>query len=213
MKTKTQTQARLIELILSDGAMSRSDIAERLCVSASMITDITCDLIERGILYECGFRNSPGKGRRNQLLDVDISCGFAMGAGLYDRTLSVGLCTIKGDTLSHRIIKLPESVSRECITEEIIKAGKEILSDCCVTASKLFGLGLCLTKSDREALGLDGQELVRIDGIPETIPIFIEPADRIISYSAGTGMPVNPDGMYVFGCGKVVRKLINDASA
>ncbi|MCD7823615.1 MAG: MarR family transcriptional regulator [Oscillospiraceae bacterium] len=198
---KAQTQARLIELILSEGAMSRSEIAKRLSVSASLITEITSDLIERGILCECGFRSSPGKGRRNQLLDIDITCGFVMGLGLYERTLSVGLCTLKGDTLSHRIIKLPEKADGKYILESGKAAAEEILHDCCILPEKLFGIGFCMTKSDFESLGISKTHF-------GSIPVFFEPADRIISYSQTTGMPVNPEGMYVFGCGRAVRELI-----
>ncbi len=204
MKQKTQT--RLIELLLSEGAMSRSEMARRLSVSSSLITEVTVELIEKGILYESGYKNAPGKGRRNQLLDIDISYGFAMGAGLYANTLSVGLCTIRGDTLSHRIINLAENATGEYIISEGIKAGREILSDCCIPVSKLFGLGICLLRSDLKYLGLSDSDQIRIPGIPESLPILIEPADRIISYSASTFMPVNPEGMYVFGCGRVIRE-------
>ncbi|MCD7784096.1 MAG: hypothetical protein LUH18_00680 [Oscillospiraceae bacterium] len=197
---KPKIQARLIELILSEGAMSRSEMARRLSVSASKITEATAGLIENGILYECGFRSTPGKGRRNQLLDVDISCGFALGAGLYERTLSVGLCTIKGDTLSHRIIELPENATAEYILSTGKSAAEEILNDCCISEEKLFGIGLCMTKSDFERLGISKTSFGRL-------PVLFEPADRIIAYSRDTGMPVDPNGMFVFGCGRVVRNL------
>ena len=203
---KTQTQARLIELILSEGAMSRSEMSGRLGVSASMITELTSELLEKGILCECGYKNSSGKGRRNQLLDIDISCGFAMGMGFYEKTLSVGLCTVRGETLSHRIIKLPEESSGEYIINEAVSAGREILSDCCVPVEKLFGLGICLLRCDMKLLGI-AEDAPLIPGIPESLPVLIEPADRIIAYS-GTYIPVNPNEMYVFGCGKVIREGI-----
>lgn len=176
--------------------MSRSELARRLSVSSSLITEITVDLIDKGILRKCGYRNTSGKGRRNRLLDVDISCGFALGAGLYENILSVGLCTIKGDTLSHRIIELP----RDATGEYILDAGKEILRDCCISENKLFGVGFCMTRSDFEKLGISKTHF-------GTLPVIFEPADRIIAYSQVTGMPIDPDGMYVFGCGKVVRNL------
>ncbi len=206
---KTQTLARVIELILSEGEMSRTEISHRLGVSNSIITDLTAELIERGILCECGYKGTAtGKGRRNQLLDVDISYGFAMGAGLYANTLSVGLSTIKGDTLSHRIIKLPENSSGEYIINEGIKAGREILSDCCVPVDKLFGLGICLLRSDLKYLGITDSEAIRFPGVPDNLPVLIEPADRIIAYSATTHLPVDPDGMYMFGCGRAVREFV-----
>lgn len=201
----------MIELILSEGAMSRSEIAERMAVSPSVVTGISSLLIEQGILCECGYRSTAtGKGRRNQLLDVDVSCGFAIGVGLYERSLSVGLCTIKGDTLSHRIIALPENLPGELVIEEGIKAGREILSDCCVPPGKLFGIGLCMTKSRLEELGFSDQGKITLPGIPETIPTYFEPADRIIAYSESAGLPVNPEGMYVFGCGRVVREFFRE---
>lgn len=196
----------MIELILSEGAISRSEMSGRLGVSASMITELTSELLEKGILCECGYKNSSGKGRRNQLLDIDISCGFAMGVGLYEKTLSVGLCTVKGETLSHRIIKLPEEASGEYIINEAVSAGREILSDCCVPVGKLFGLGICLPGNDISLLGIDEDNPV-IPGIPENLPVLIEPADRIIAYS-GTYIPINPNEMYVFGCGKVIRECV-----
>lgn len=197
---KTQTQAKLIELILSEGAMSRSEMSRRLGISNSLVTEATAPLIERGILRECGYKNTPGKGRRNQLLDVDISCGFALGMGLYEKTLSVGLCTLKGDTLSHRIIEIPKEADGEYIMKTAKSAAEEILGDCCIPEEKLFGIGFCMTESDFERLGITETKF-------GNLPVVLEPSDRIIEYSESTGMPVNPEGMYVFGCAGVVRKL------
>ncbi len=205
---KSQTLARVIELVLSEGEMSRTDISRRLGLSASMVTGLTAELIGRGVLIETGYRSAQGKGKRNQLLDIDTSLGFALGAGLYKTTLSVGLCTIKGETLSHRIITLPEEASGEEIISLIHSASQEILSDCRVPEDKLLGLGLCLTKPDRESIGIPDTELITLPSVPETIPIMVEPADRIIAYSEGTHMPVDAEGMYVFGCGRVVRDVV-----
>lgn len=205
---KTQTLARVIELVLSEGEMSRTDISRRLGLSASMVTDLTAELIERGVLVESGYRSAQGKGRRNQLLDIDTSLGFALGAGLYKTTLSVGLCTIKGETLSHRIITLPEEASGEEIISLLLTASQEILSDCRIPEDKILGLGLCLTKPDRARLGIPDTEPIILPSVPESIPIMVEPADRIIAYSESAHMPVDAEGMYVFGCGRVVREVV-----
>lgn len=205
---KTQALARVIELVLSEGEMSRTDISRRLGLSASMVTDLTAELIERGVLVESGYRSAQGKGRWNQLLDIDTSLGFALGAGLYKTTLSVGLCTIKGETLSHRIITLPEEASGEEIISLLLTASQEILSDCRIPEDKILGLGLCLAKPDRARLGIPDTEPIILPSVLESIPIMVEPADRIIAYSESAHMPVDAEGMYVFGCGRVVREVV-----
>lgn len=196
-----KTRARLLKLVLDSGQASRAELTKLLGTSASTVTEITSELIDKGILYEAGYKNSAGKGRRNRLLDIDVSCGFALGAGVYDKTLSVGITTVKGGTLAKRVTSIADTDGVAEIVSAIKKAAEELMSDCCLKRDRLFGFGICAEKELCERLS---KELS--DGGETSLGTVFEPADGILEY-ADAYMPLNPSEMYIFGCAKVIREL------
>lgn len=191
----------ILKAILSSGAMSRTQLSKKLGISASSVSDAVSELIDKGILIEVGYGGGSARGRKNILLDVDTSFGFALGIGIWDSTLCAGLATVKGQTLAKRILNLDENADFKEIQTKAHSAVIDIMTDCCLNQSKIIGAGICLSRVHAELLGVDEDFLKDLN-----LMTIIEPADEYIEY-AGAYMPINPEELYIFGCAKVVRDL------
>lgn len=84
-------QAIVLNAIRTNGALSRTDIAQQTGVSLPTISDITAELIEAGLLYEQSTGVSTG-GRRPVLLALNAQAGYAIGIKLTEETL-IGVLT------------------------------------------------------------------------------------------------------------------------
>lgn len=192
---------RILKAILSGGAMSRMQLSKRLGISASSVSEAVAELIEKGMLVEIGYGKGLAKGRKNILLDIDISFSFALGVGILSSTLCVGIATVKGQTLAKRVLTISESDSPNNVCGKAKSAIIEVMKDCCLDKSKIIGIGICLTARQAQDLRVDERFLSELG-----INTVIEPADEYIEYS-GAYMPINPEEMYIFGCAKVVREM------
>jgi predicted NBD/HSP70 family sugar kinase len=82
-------QAIVIQAIRSHGALSRTDIAQKVSLSLPTISGITAELIEAGLLYEQSTGASTG-GRRPVMLALNQAAGYAVGIKLTeDAAISV----------------------------------------------------------------------------------------------------------------------------
>lgn len=61
----------VLDCIREFGKQSRKDIAERTGLTQASLTKITQPLIDEGVLYECGKKDSGGAGRRKVLLSIN----------------------------------------------------------------------------------------------------------------------------------------------
>ncbi len=201
-----KTRAKILRAILYDGPASRAELSKKLGISASGITDAAARLCEEGILVESGYRPRDGRGRKNILLDVDPSYKFAFGVGVYGGVVCVGLTTVRGDTLGKRTADFPTDAPSEKLIGLIRQMMSDIMRDCCIDSSRIIGIGLCLDRDARKLLG---------DEPPAFIPgvrMIAEQADGYIEYSKAY-LPVNPEELYIYGCGKVIRDLFISPSA
>lgn len=201
-----KTRAKILRAILYDGPASRAELSKKLGISASGITDSAAQLCEEGILIESGYRPKDGRGRKNILLDVDTSYKFAFGVGVYGRVVCVGLTTVRGDTLGKSAFVFHDGMPKEELVVRITKMIHDILRDCCIDFDRIIGIGLCLDGDARKLLGDEPPAFI------SGVRMITEQADGYIEYSKAY-LPVNPEELYIYGCGKVIRDLFISPSA
>ncbi len=191
----------ILKAILNCGSLSRAQLSKRLGLSASAVSEAASSMLEQGMLVEAGYINDQSRGRKNILLDIDTSFAFALGVGLINTTLCVGIATVKGQTLAKRVLTLDSGDGIGAIRAKAESAIEDVMKDCCLDKSKILGAGVCLTKAQAKAFGIDDSFLSELG-----IKTVIEPADEFLEYS-GAYMPINPSELYIFGCARVVREM------
>lgn len=83
-------QALVLNAVRTQGALSRTEIAQQTGLSLPTISDITAELIESGLLYERSTGVSTG-GRKPVLLALNAQAGYAIGIKLTEETLTAVL--------------------------------------------------------------------------------------------------------------------------
>lgn len=173
------------------GALSRADLSKRLKIGFPVISVETAKLLDENILVTCAYRPNASKGRKNLLLDLNESYKFALGIGVCETTLSVGISTVRGNSLAKRVVPLP---SDEDLAEAAYNCACELMRECCLDCNRLFGIGVCSRG------GIPKQD--ELAALFPDIPLTYEPADEYLDFGN-----VSPDGLYMFGCAKVIRNL------
>lgn len=191
----------ILKALLLNGAMSQTQLSKMLGISASYVCEVCGQLAKSGLIVRSGYSRSSGKGRKSVLFDVDVSYKFALGIGIGDGTVCVGITDIKGRTLSHRTARFSESQTTDGIFKIIESMVKEVESDCRICKDKLIGAGVFAPSELLKCAGFTS-EAENLFGVS----LLFEPSDDYIEYSKAY-IPINPEELYIFGCAKVIREL------
>lgn len=204
----SNVRSEILKAISHTGPLSRAELSRKLDISPSRITEVCAELLDGGVLCACGYRKGYARGRKNLLLDIDCSYKFALGVGISKDIICVGLTTLKGEALGKEQIKLDGDIGFSEAYELISTAANKILRECCLDKEKLIGVGVSMTASAVNALGIDvsGGGLPAEYRIIDGVPLLFEPLDDYLEY-AGQYLSINPDELYMFGCAKVTRDL------
>lgn len=90
----------LLRLIRAAQPISRTEIAARLAIDKSTVTENVKPLIASGVLREETLDGDGSKGRKPRVLSFALDKDYFIGVNLGVRTSQVGLTTLKGEILS-----------------------------------------------------------------------------------------------------------------
>ena len=99
---RSHNTSMVLKLIWSELAMSRAEVARRLGMSRSTVSNIVSSLQAMGIVHEVGEGLSKG-GRRPILVGIAQESHFLLGVELGARHLSVVACSLRGKIVSSAV--------------------------------------------------------------------------------------------------------------
>ncbi len=149
----TSSRTAIIEALLENGSMSRTDLADAIGLSRSALTEPSRGLIERGLIHET---SSPydreHKGRPSILLALNPEYGYFVGVGLTEDPPLMVLTDFHGNALAqYRMREAAEPKEVAAAIEqgipELIRAGR-------ITRSKVLGVGVALSGYVNYAQGI-----------------------------------------------------------
>ena len=106
MEVKKKNRNDVFRYICRNGMVSNPDISYALKISLPTATQITKELIERGLVEEKGEMESTG-GRRAKALAVSENAGKAVGLDIRKNHISLVLTELTGKILKYEQIFLP----------------------------------------------------------------------------------------------------------
>jgi predicted NBD/HSP70 family sugar kinase len=109
----------LLRLIRAAQPISRTEIAARLAIDKSTVTENVKPLLEAGILREETLASETAKGRKPRVLSFADEKDYFIGVNLGVRTSQVGLTTLKGEILSEDDFTTPSKA------EDALKTARE----------------------------------------------------------------------------------------
>jgi predicted NBD/HSP70 family sugar kinase len=102
-------QDAVFQVVHRHGPVSRIDIATQLRLSPAAVTNITSDLIGRGLVFEARKGAAPGVGRKPILLEVDYDAGTVMGVKLSNVGLTCALTNLNAEVAHAATYPLPDT--------------------------------------------------------------------------------------------------------
>ena len=155
MEVKRNNRNRIFRYIRRHDTVSNPDISYELKMSLPTVTQITRELIERGLVEEQGELQSTG-GRRAKALAVSANARQAVGLDITRNHISLVLVNLTGEILQYQRIFLPYPAGNgepdgaggnlpngfEAYYQDIAGKLEAFLDTCGADREKILGLGI-----------------------------------------------------------------------
>ena len=140
MDVKKKNRNDVFRYICRNGMVSNPDISYALKISLPTATQITKELIERGLVEETGEMESTG-GRRAKALAVSESAGKAVGLDITKNHISLVLTELTGRILNYERTVLPYA-AKESYYLQVNQKMEQFLEDCKCGGAGILGIGI-----------------------------------------------------------------------
>lgn len=140
MEVKKNNRNRVFRYICKHGTVSNPDIAYDVKMSLPTVTQITKELIERGLVEETGELQSTG-GRRAKALSVAANVKLAVGLDITKNHVSLVLTNLTGEIVKYERSFQPFS-AEDAYYENIKEKLETFISQSGVDRERILGIGI-----------------------------------------------------------------------
>ncbi len=139
---------KVIKIIFFKNFISRVEIAQILNMSRASITNITKVLINKKIINEIfsilDLENSEKKsGKKRQYIKINENFKFIFGAVIESNSLNIGICNLKGETITQQKIKTKSEDTIDSILKIILDFFYRVLKENYINKKDILALGIC----------------------------------------------------------------------
>lgn len=138
---RAQNQRAIFEEVHRHGPISRADLAAVLHLSPATVTNITSDLIQRGLLFEAREAEGNGVGRRAILLEVDYDAATVAGVKLSNVGITCAVTNLNAEVSSTAARRI-EDTDPEVVVEAIAEQLRELEATTPTKSVAALGLNL-----------------------------------------------------------------------
>lgn len=140
MEVKRKNRNGVFRYICRRGTVSNPDISYELKISLPTVTQITKELIEKGLVEEKGELESTG-GRRAKALSAAVNAKLAVGLDITKNHISLALVNIGGEMLRFERIYLPYD-SEEAYYRKVADKMEAFLEGSGMDRKRILGMGI-----------------------------------------------------------------------
>lgn len=133
----------LLNLVRSQGPISRAELAKRTNLSPATVSQIAQVLLDSGFVEEIGEGVSSG-GRRPTLLKIKPTGGFVVGLKLSDGSASVAVTDLNASVIHFDEASLTSGTPASQTLKEINKIIRSAIKESGVKADRVLGIGVGL---------------------------------------------------------------------
>jgi N-acetylglucosamine repressor len=133
----------VLNLIKSNGPLSRTDIARLSGLSLATVSSLTGELLSQGFAQETGEAESTG-GRRPVLLRLNPRAGYVVGLKLTEESIVSALTDLEANVLYSRVTPVTDVDQVDVGLAALQEAVEETLRESQVPREKVIGIGIGL---------------------------------------------------------------------
>jgi predicted NBD/HSP70 family sugar kinase len=137
----TGNRERILRTILREGALARVDLARHTGLTTAAITNITRELIERGLLQEAGKVRTERAGADPILLDLPPEAPLVGVVHQGVSALRIGLCNLRGQMIARKVIATPTRYTPSWAATTIAQTLAQLLRDSNSPAAAMVAVG------------------------------------------------------------------------
>lgn len=117
---REDNSAKIIEIVLKSGPLSRSEISNISGLTKASVSTITRQLIDEGLLEETGFQEgNKSVGRKRKNIDIVSEAKYVIGVEIGVKTIKSGIIDLKGNLLNELKISLNTKSEKTIINKTI----------------------------------------------------------------------------------------------
>ena len=152
-----KTHKNVLNLLLYNGQMVRTDIAAALNITRSAITHRTISLSDAGLIYDVGDMNDIGPGRRSQILDINADASYAVGIHRAGSEIEIGLVDFKGRIRGLKRYEAPQTKvdNPEILVRSMVEHTDQLIAESNISVDRLLGLGIASPAHCDTAMGVE----------------------------------------------------------
>jgi predicted NBD/HSP70 family sugar kinase len=149
----TSSYVNIIEALLENGSMSRSELATSTGLSRSALTEMSRVLIEHQFVEESpSVSDKQRKGRPSILLSLNARYGYFVGVGLTEDPPLMALTDCHGNVLAEHQIGM--AVEPEAVAASIARGIPYLTRASNISREKVLGIGVALSGHVNHAQGM-----------------------------------------------------------
>jgi predicted NBD/HSP70 family sugar kinase/DNA-binding MarR family transcriptional regulator len=138
------SRTAIIEALLENGSMSRTDLADSIGLSRSALTEPSRGLIELGLIRETSSPyDKQQKGRPSILLSLNAEHGYFIGVGLTEDPPMMVLTDLHGNSLSQH--RMRDATQPRAVAAAIEQGIPELIRARKISRDKVLGIGVALS--------------------------------------------------------------------
>jgi predicted NBD/HSP70 family sugar kinase len=140
----SSSRTAIIEALLENGSMSRSDLADSIGLSRSALTELSRGLIEEGLIHETSSSyDRQQKGRPSILLSLNADYGYFIGVGLTEDPAMMVLTDFHGNSLAQH--RMHDAAQPRAVARAIEKGIPHLIRAQNISREKVLGIGVALS--------------------------------------------------------------------
>lgn len=144
----------ILNVIKSNGSMSRADIAKLTGLTPASVTNITKFLIDSDYLIESRIGESSG-GRPPIILEINMKARYVIGVSIGVGYIDVVVSDLGANIISKKsIVITKDKIDKEKIFTDLVKLINEVVEMCNVDKKKIFGIGVAMHGVVNPGLGV-----------------------------------------------------------
>lgn len=132
----------IINTIMRLGPISRTDLRNKVGLTAATVINITNDLLAQNIIVQEGLASGSAKGRKALMLHVEPTAFYTLGVGMDTRCISIGLANFRGEIVEHMDVPIKNTITPQETVEIIAEKTAILIRNHGVTKQKLVGMGV-----------------------------------------------------------------------
>ena len=166
-----ETRSAVLDLIRSEGEISRTELARRSALTEKTISVVVKSLMESGVVIESGFAQSTG-GKRPVLLRLSDKQLYAVGVSLYLARCIIVVCGLDGTEVGRSEIRGSGTDEPASVLKRISASVTRLLQR--KTIAKDSIVGVCVAMGGRRAVPEGWQAETAFADIWEPYPVEVE---------------------------------------